>query len=156
MPDEYYADMEASIDATSISDRRTMSHLGYMVGRPAEMWEWFAGSGRLSAAARASGVSHLPPLDYRWGVDLGEISTQIRVLWTFLVYGCEVLFAAPTCTPWGANARGWPSDKRTAQRTHQRPALQFLAAVCFTTATWPDIHHREPQRIRHLEGLSVR
>ena len=122
--------MEASIDATSISDRRTMSHLGYMVGRPAEMWEWFAGSGRLSAAARASGVSHLPPLDYRWGVDLGEISTQIRVLWTFLVYGCEVLFAAPACTPWGANARGWPSDKRTAQRTHQRPALQFLAAVC--------------------------
>ena len=37
-----------------------------------------AGSGRLSSTARDKGVSHLPPVDHRWGYHLEQIREQVQ------------------------------------------------------------------------------
>ena len=50
---------------------------------------------------------------------------------TFFMYGVDVIFASPTCTPWGAHSRSWPADKRRVQRAAQGLSLQFLVLLCF-------------------------
>ena len=53
------------------------------------------------------------------------------MLYALLVYGCEVLFASPTCTPWGNNSRGWPKAKLRQERAAEGLTLQFLTVLCF-------------------------
>ena len=95
------------------------------------MWEVCAGSGKLSAWSRQEEVTHLPPVDFRWGFDMRTLKRQIPILYAFLVYGCNVLFASPNCTPWGANARQWPAAQRREKRVAESKTLQFLAVLCF-------------------------
>jgi len=47
-----------------------------------------------------------------------------------LVYGCKLLFASPSCTPWGNNSRGWEKTKLQKERATETPTLQFLAVMC--------------------------
>ena len=56
---------------------------------------------------------------------------QEALLFIQLVFGVEVLFAAPTCTPWGGHSRSWSPADRRSQRQHQKGALKFLAMACF-------------------------
>ena len=53
------------------------------------------------------------------------------MLFVLLAYGCETLFASPTCTPWGNNSRGWDKQKLHKERRRERGPLQFLAMLCF-------------------------
>ena len=94
------------------------------------MWEWMAGSGRLSATARRLSLTHLPPLDYRWGHNLSHWFHQVHALWCLLLFPVNVLFASPTCTPWSTNARQWSPEKREALRGHEALTLRFLT-ICF-------------------------
>ena len=84
-----------------------MSQKDLHPGLPVRMWEWYAGSGRLSSKAWHQSVSHLPPVDYRWGVNVGFCFHQVTHLWDLLVYPIDVLYASPTCTPWSTNSRQW-------------------------------------------------
>ena len=78
-----------------------------------------AGSGRLSATARKDNVTHLPPVDYRWGFNVGHWWHQLTILWALLVYPVDVLFASPNCTPWASNSRQWAEKERQAQRSQE-------------------------------------
>ena len=115
MPD-FYHDGATGTKAEDMANINAMETLGYTVGAPCKIWEFFAGSGKLSAMARRDGVSHLPPVDWRWGIDVRQLGHQMHLLYAFLVFCCDVLFAAPTCTPWGANARQWTDDQRKKRR----------------------------------------
>ena len=130
MPDEYHdwhEDNYMSIE--KIGDLHEMSCISLQAGVASKFWEWMAGSGRLSATARRDGITHLPPLDYRWGVNLGHWWHQLTLLWTFFVYPVDVLFAAPTCTPWSSNSRQWSEKERQTQRSQEGLTLQFLTIV---------------------------
>ena len=48
------------------------------------------------------------------------------ILWSMLTYPVDVLFAAPTCTPWSTNARAWTEEARDHQRSYETSALKFL------------------------------
>ena len=101
MDDEYYRWNSAEyFDVASLGSCTAMSSLGHQLGVSSSLWEWFAGSGRLSTTARAKNLSHLPPCDYRWGINIGFWHHQITLLWNLLMYPVDVLFAAPSCTPW--------------------------------------------------------
>ena len=89
-----------------------------------------AGSATLSAVARTEGISHLPPMDHRWGFHIGKKEIQEKLLYTQLLYDTSVLFAAPTCTPWSGHAREWDEPNRTKQRDLQKSTLQLLGAAC--------------------------
>ena len=130
MPD-HYNDGGASTGPMDLLDEMKMRALGHEVGSKSTIWELCAGSGKLSAWARQKAIRHLPPVDYRWGYDMRMLLHQIPILFTQMVYGCDVLFASPNCTPWGANARIWPQKVRHARRHAERKTLQFLAVMCF-------------------------
>ena len=83
-------------------------------GRPTELWELMAGSGRLSAAARTQGKTRLPPIDHRWGWHAGRFQDQLRLIVLLVWVGCRTLFASPSCHPWGFNSRATTAEKREA------------------------------------------
>ena len=107
-----------------------MTDNGYTKGKPGAIWEWFAGTGNLSTVARVNNVEHLPPIDYRWGFYVNTLLHQVD-LYVFLLYGCEVLFVSPNCTPWGSNSKQWTYEKRTSIRRSESLMLQFVTMICF-------------------------
>ena len=66
MPDKFY-DGTNEIGPVGFGSRRVMDKHGYTPAVPSALWEWMAGSATLSAAARAEGMTVLPPIDHRWG-----------------------------------------------------------------------------------------
>ena len=129
MPDIYYTDT-VPVGPGQLGNRSWMHRLGYQPGDTTQLWEWMAGSASLSAAARTDDMTHLPPIDHRWGYHVGATDDQEKLIYVQLIFGTDVLFAAPTCTPWGGHARGWDKDNRTRQRDAQQSTLQFLAVAC--------------------------
>ena len=53
----------------------------------AQLWELCSGSSVLSAAARAAGISHLPPIDFRYGWSLARAADQVIILYCLLFVG---------------------------------------------------------------------
>ena len=94
------------------------------------LWELCSGSTALSARARQKGVSHLPPVDFRYGWNTGRIEDQILIMDVLLSSGVQTLFASPNCAPWGNHTRSLPRDILAAKRQLEEPSLQFLAAGC--------------------------
>ena len=93
MPDVYYVDPDTDpVRPVLFGNRHKMGELGFQPGASTQLWEWMAGSGSLSAAARADGVTHLPPIDHRWGFHIGNADIQEKLLYTQLVFGTDVLF----------------------------------------------------------------
>ena len=132
MDDEYYEwDDKKFMDIGRLSSIHELECFGLQPGVPSVLWEWMAGSGRLSSSARSREVTHLPPVDYRWGINLGHWYHQLVVLWNMLIFPVDVLYASPTCTPWGSNARQWTYEERTSQRNSESLTLQFLAVAFF-------------------------
>ncbi len=129
MPDIYYGD-GPFIGPQELGKDDVMNNLGLTEGSPVQLWEFMAGSGKLSATAREKDISHLPPVDHRWGYHVGRFSDQMQLLYALLVFGCEVLFASPNCTPWGNNSRGWEKKKLRRERASQGLSLQFLTVLC--------------------------
>ena len=76
MSDLDYRD-SAPIGPGEMADLDHMSNLGLKHYPHVRLWEIFAGSGALSARANARGITHLPPVDHRWGVGVGKRSHQL-------------------------------------------------------------------------------
>ena len=98
---------------------------------PVQLWETCSGTSALSTTARDSKVSHLPPIDYRFGWDLGRLSDQLMILHTLLFVGVGTFFTSPNCAPWGNHTRNLPPDVLQANRKFEEPCLMFLAVCCF-------------------------
>ena len=130
MPDCYY-DGDPCGGPDTLTNTAAMTALGHVKGRPSVLWECCAGSGKLSAWCKKEAVTHLPPIDFRWGFDMRILRHQIPILYAFLVYGCEMFFVSPNCTPWGNNARQWTPEKRKQRRVAEGKTLQFVAVLCF-------------------------
>ena len=73
-----------------------------------DVWEWCAGSASLSSVAKEERTSHLPPVDFRYGWDIGRVADQLLLFEAPLVYTIGKLFASPNCAPWGNHTRGLP------------------------------------------------
>ena len=132
--------------------------LGRAEGTPEvrSMWETCAGSGKLSARARSRDVSHLPPVDYRWGWDLGRARDQLISLWLLLCCGCRTLFCSPTCTPWSANSKAWEADTREHQRGLENMSVQFVTVMCLLQAIlgrWYMVENPTPSDIFRKSAL---
>ena len=76
MPDLYY-DGAPTTGPDQVASIHVLEQLGHQAGKPTVMWEMFAGSGMLSTCAYDCGVSHLPPVDFRWGYHLGRLHDQL-------------------------------------------------------------------------------
>ena len=129
MPDEYHVDDDDHLRMDGFADLQKMKQFGFTPGSGVKLWEWMSGSGRLSATARDRHISHLPPLDYRYGHNLGHWHHQITALFVLFIFPIEVLWSSPTCTPWSANARQWQAETREAQHQQESLTLQFLAVA---------------------------
>ncbi len=95
------------------------------------MWEWYSGSSALSAHLKEEEVSHLPPIDYRYGWNLSKLDHQKKLIDTQITVGVDTIFAAPNCSPWGNNSRATPEPLRSERRELEQPTLLFLAVACF-------------------------
>ena len=60
---------------------------------PVRLWEFCSGSSVLSATAKAQNISNLPPIDHRFGWDLGRTIDQLVFLKALLFTGVGTLFA---------------------------------------------------------------
>ena len=128
------------------------------------LWEWYSGSGTLTKVAANGGVSHLPPIDYRYGWSLANASHQMCLLYVLLIVGVESLFAAPNCFPWGRDSRAQPEEVRRKKRCAEKGNLKFLAVVCFLqillgrgyfieSPRGSDIYDAEESPLHHLQTL---
>ena len=105
MPDEYHHDDDDKLRMDGFADLQQMKRHGFVPGAGVKLWEWMSGSGRLSSEARGRHISHLPPVDYRYGHNLGHSHHQMIALFVLFVFPVEVLWSSPTCTPWSANTQ---------------------------------------------------
>ena len=95
------------------------------------VWEWCSGSSVLSRVCKDDNITHLPPIDYRYGWDLSNEKHQYLLLNTLLSVEVNSVFISPTCAPWGSNSKSLQAaEYREARRAEQRPCLSFLAVVC--------------------------
>jgi hypothetical protein len=114
MPDEYRPE-GYRMDADMMLDPKHRERWGWQPGVTSILWEWMAGSGRLSKIAKYRQLRHRTPLDLRWGIHLGRLRDHVVALFILLCYGTEMLHAAPNCAPWGKNSRGLPPDEKRAK-----------------------------------------
>ena len=129
MEDAYYTDTDDYLKPEDVLKTERLKKYDLSIGRPVRLWEWYAGSGSLTSTAKMAGVSHLPPIDRRWGWDLSYGRHQVRALVGLIAIGAMVLHASPTCTCWSGHSRGWTPAKRQAARDDQHSTLQFLSAA---------------------------
>ena len=76
-------------------------------------------------------MSHLPPIDLRYGWYIGRRPDQILLLYGILCIGVTCLFAAPNCALWGNMTRNLPRDALLTLREQEHPTLTFIAMLCF-------------------------
>ena len=133
LPDEYYGG-ESERYCTPDLFKASLSK-----GEDYDLWEWCAGSASLSKVALEEKVRHLPPVDYRYGWDVGRTQDQLVLLEGLLSNTIAELMASPTCGPWGAHTRGLPADQLAAKRKLETDTLEFVAVCCI---------------LQHLRGLS--
>ena len=139
MPDEYATPCVVPPTTEDFGTQSCLTSLGVSFKRPARLWEWCAGSGRLSATARTEQRNSskrvvLHPLDYRWGHNLEEPSVQSCLMWCLIHFGTLCLFVAPTCTPWSNNSRVWAPHVLRGRRDEEGFTLQFVALACLVQA----------------------
>ncbi len=126
------------------------------------LWEWYSGSASLSTFLKHEHVSHLPPLDYRYGWNLSNVIHQSIAIRCLLSIRVETLFASPNCAPWGNNSRCLPKDVKVRKREEETLTLTFLAAACFIqhllyrkyileNSAYSDIFH--DSRLKTVRGL---
>ena len=97
----------------------------------AKMWEWCSGSATPSTYLREQRVAHLPPIDYRYGLNLSRHEHQCKLLDVQITVGVDSIFEASSCLPWGNNSRATPKQLHGGRRADETPTLQFLAVACF-------------------------
>jgi hypothetical protein len=101
-------------------------------GAPAvKIWEIYSGSAALSSSVSDHKVSHLPPIDYRYGWNLNKLEHQEILLDKLTSFGTQTLFASPNCAPWGNHIRGLPKEQLQEKRDYEKSTLTFLAFACF-------------------------
>ena len=125
MPERYFLDRTRFVSprtfSSSIADRKGI----------AQLWEICSGTSILSSVARDMKVSHLPPIDHRYGWSLERAEDQLIVIATLLGVGAELLVISPNCHPWGNNSRALEEKERKLKRDRERHALTFIAVCCF-------------------------
>ena len=176
MPDEYSKSDMVPPSVADFGRPAYLQHLGLSPGVPAALWEWCAGSGRLSSTARSffagspagalpstmrprtPGGQVLHPLDHRWGHDLNNPTSQVNLLWSLIYYGTSCLFVSPTCTPWSANSRSWPERQRRRRRAEESLLLGFVALACLVQALLGRgfvVENPEQSDIWHEDSMSL-
>ena len=132
LPDLYWQDkQEAFITPERFDELDQQVVQQPSKSRLAKVWELCSGSSALSARARATRVSHLPPVDLRYGWYTQRRTDQTLILYGILVVGVFCVFAAPNCALWGNMTANMAQELLKARRDKEGPGLQFLALVCF-------------------------
>ena len=129
MPDEY----RNTFGMQELANPHLLAKAGYTPGVPTLLWELMAGSGRLSATARSSAITHLPPIDRRWGHNLSDSFHQVTFLWLLFAFGTQFLFVSPSYSPWSPTSKAsWDYQERHNRQEEERSALEFTAVlICF-------------------------
>ena len=135
LPERYYLDSDKVVTPEGLSqwlhhEKNESTHKD-AEGPMFDFWEWYAGSGAMSKRAADKGISHLPPIDFRYGWSIARLSNQLLLLQALLFKGVASLFAAPNCFPWGKDSRMNPWEKTKKKRRAEFSNLQFLAVCCF-------------------------
>ena len=134
LPEVYYGDEEQYVkpkDFQNWMKESTKENFDAKDKPMFSLWEWYAGSGTLSKVAADGGVSHMPPIDYRYGWSISNLGNQLIMLYALLILGVESLFAAPNCFPWGRDSKASQEDVRVKKRSAEKNNLRFLTLCCF-------------------------
>ena len=73
--------------AEVLTDPAAMGKMGHLPLAPATLWELMAGAGGLIKQARVAKTRHLPPVDYRWGWNLGRLPDHFAAMYGLIVHG---------------------------------------------------------------------
>ena len=121
LPEEYYSGkqpisphkLSTWFEGSDGGPSAVAPNLGDMTsGSGVKLCELCSGSSVLSARARAQGLIHLPPADFRYGWSLARFMDQVAILYCLFEAGVDVLFMSPSCSPWDANSRALQYDKK--------------------------------------------
>jgi hypothetical protein len=132
LPDAYYGgDSEELVTPDRLEDHLVAASREVDKSPTVKPWEWYSGSSSSTTKARATEVSHNPPIDYRYGWNLSKVAHQLQLLSSLLSYGTDCLFASPDCAPWGNDSRSSSEAQRSQRRACETSTLKFLATACF-------------------------
>eukprot|EP00959_Pyramimonas_sp_CCMP1952_P307452 6435466-Pyramimonas_sp.AAC.1 len=156
LPDTYYEGPSARVTPADFDERfkaDAPGKSGTNVDGYAEyqFWEWFSGSSVLSKKAADRGVSHLPPVDFRYGWSVARLVDQIQLLFGVLVMGVSTLFAAPFCHPWGQNSKSTPEPQRAEKR---RPEVLMGRTYIIENSAFSDVFTSTESPLRLLRSIT--
>lgn len=124
MPEEFYTTSQFPV-VTASNVLAWCKHMGD--DTVIHVRECFSGSGRLSLCGHNKHLSVAPPLDYRYGFDLGCMQHQ-KMTDNSIVDYALVSWYAPKCTHWSPSC--WRAGKDTieAKRKDEEPTLHWIAS----------------------------
>ena len=124
IPEEYYS-KTGRRPVTPGNVQKWMDHCdGH--GLRFQAWEWFSGSGRLSLILALAHVMVGFPVDYRYGWDIGHPPHQRLLQRCQEMFDPELLYGAPSCTPWSVASAQKAAHLREQDRQQELPTLEFL------------------------------
>ena len=91
-----------------------------------DLWEWWAGTCRLTKACIKKGLVCGPPLTRERGWELTNKTHQQFIRMLFDKHAPEVLFGAPTCGPWSRSNTTMDSEIKRLLREEQVEAFDFF------------------------------
>ena len=153
LPDTYWqGDAEAVIIPERVERMGFKAVHSQMPSKLAQLWELCSGSGALSARARESKTTHLPPIDLRYGWYTGRRPDQTLIVHALLQVGVMCLFAAPNCALGEHDARHAirPTDRASGAGG---PSTEVPCHVLsLAVLDGPPLHDREQRGVSNLPG----
>ena len=126
MKEEYYTKSgKAPVTPRNFAKWRNTS----CASGPAQLWELFAGSARLSYLALLAGLAVAFPVDLRYGWDLSVKEHQDMILQAQELMDPKVIVMSPSCAPWVSTAKDLTDDDRDYLRAHEQEALRFVKVM---------------------------
>lgn len=95
-----------------------------------EVWEWWAGSGRLTKMCSKLGLVCGPIISHSTGWCLKIDSHRKRLRQLLLARKPKILFGAPTCSPWSNASTNMAPDIKQMIREEEMVMLNFFFECC--------------------------
>ena len=97
-----------------------------------DFWELCSGTASLSRQAQEDGLRVGPPIDFRYGWDLGYAPHQQLILEGMFHGGPQVLVIEPDCRLWGHAGQSLNPELRAAQSVEEEDYLNFVVLLIFS------------------------
>ena len=94
------------------------------------LWEWWAGSARVTSTGERKGLVCGFPVSHCYGWDLGLPHHQAALLKLQAKHKVIILYGAPLCSPWSQSNTTMPEETKALIQQEQLEIFSFFEHAC--------------------------